>query len=177
MKIAETWKIGLFIAILVTFLVAVVYGYLQLFGFLAIAALKTPEMLQSVIQAEATILGFLGVIAAYTLSSYDTRIDRLNQQYFDLEHPLLDKLETSSETRMNLIRQRIERTKEMKKSALLIIGVSSILLILSLLLLTTTLGIRNEVAGGVGFYVFFGSISNIGFLFYQMSKDTDEMLE
>lgn len=174
-KLAEWWKIGLFIAIIVSVLLAFVYAYLQLLGFLVSTALNSLEMLQSMVQAEATILGFLGVIAAYVLTSYDSRIDRLEQQCFDTEQRGLGTVTTNNTSQVEAIKKRMEKTRKLRKDAILSLGTSSIFLIVSLLLSITTLGTRNSILGGAGFYIFFGGISNLVSLFYQMSKETEEI--
>jgi len=52
------------------------------FGLFAVVAKDT--MLASLIEAEATVLGFFGLIVVYALTSLDARTDRLEQQIFDI---------------------------------------------------------------------------------------------
>lgn len=42
------------------------------------------DVLKTLIEAEATILGFFGLIAVYVLTSFDNRIDRLEKVSYDL---------------------------------------------------------------------------------------------
>jgi tetrahydromethanopterin S-methyltransferase subunit D len=54
-------------------------------SFIAQISVNSKNMLQSLIQAEATVLGFFGLIVTYVLVSYDTRLDRFEQERFDCE--------------------------------------------------------------------------------------------
>jgi hypothetical protein len=173
LRVKEVWKTGLAIAIFITIFISLLYGYLSFLGYLALAALNSTEMLQSLIQAQATILGFLGVIVAYMLTSYDSRIDRCEQQVFDFAFPRLGKETPEDLAIVQQLAGRTTKMKDLKKDALVTISITSIFMILSLLLCITTLGIKNQILGSLGFYLFFGGISNMIFLFYEMTKDTN----
>jgi hypothetical protein len=90
-------------------------------------------MLSSVIQAEATIFGFFGIAASYILVSFDTRIDRLEQQRFDCELANKDQAADS-------YRKKIASIKEAKKDLTKSLGLVGLILILSLLFSVLALG-------------------------------------
>lgn len=52
------------------------------YGAIAVTAKET--MLKALIEAEATILGFFGLIVVYALTSFDNRTDKLESWLFDL---------------------------------------------------------------------------------------------
>jgi len=80
----------------------------QFFG--AIAATKE-SMINALIQAEATILGFFGLIVIYALTSFDNRTDRLEEQLFKL----------TTEEHLNVKKEMLEREILRLKSYLSII--------------------------------------------------------
>jgi uncharacterized BrkB/YihY/UPF0761 family membrane protein len=90
----------------------------------------------ALITAEATVLGFFGIIAVYLLTSYDSRIDKLEEQIFDAKDDK-DRSETLEK------RQDDIRTK--KKWALLCMVPGLGCLIISLLLSIFTYGILSIV--------------------------------
>jgi hypothetical protein len=71
-------SIGVFLIGLVIFLV-LVPPIGETIMFLASLAIKNDSMLAALLQAEATFLGFFGVIVVYGLTSFDNRIDRVEQ--------------------------------------------------------------------------------------------------
>jgi hypothetical protein len=99
--------------------------------------------LQSIIQAESTILGFFGVVVAYLLASYDTRLDRLEQQCFDLEatDPINQQFHKE---RANAIHRKIKRVESIKRRLAVVIVITSIFLILSLLLSVAVLSMNDS---------------------------------
>lgn len=110
-----------FIAGVVTF----VFSYYMVYS-------KT--MLQSMTQAEATIVGFLGLIAIYSLTSYDTRLDRLEQQHFDLEM-------TNNRDKAVSIYEKMKQVESSKSSSIAVVALVSLALIVSLLSSIATQGI------------------------------------
>jgi uncharacterized membrane protein len=58
-----------------------IVNIILLFG--AVAVLSQ-DVLKSLIEAEATIIGFFGLILIYALTSFDNRQDRLEQHFYDL---------------------------------------------------------------------------------------------
>jgi hypothetical protein len=128
-------------------------------------------VLQSVIQAEATVLGFFGIVISYMLASYDSRLDRLEQQRFDSEiENNLSKLEK--------IDKKIEELKGLKHSSTNGLGIYSLTLILALLFSIVTLGVRDfnlpivNILGVLGLGFFFTGILGIVLSFLQMSAET-----
>jgi len=83
-------------------------GIIFLFGAVAVIS---EEMLKALIEAEATILGFFGLITVYALTSLDTRIDRIEQQFFDI------KKETSDlgRVRRTLLTERLSKIREERR--------------------------------------------------------------
>jgi hypothetical protein len=98
------------------------------FGFFIILS---TDALKSLIEAEATILGFFGLIAVYLLSSYDNRIDKLE------ERKSTAAFDTSKENLSSLQ----EKIKARKSSASIAILVALISLVLSFFLSIVTLGL------------------------------------
>jgi hypothetical protein len=101
--------------------------------YVAEVSVNSKDMLQSLIQAEATVLGFFGIVVSYFLVSYDTRLDRLEQQRFDCE--LANKPQAVDSYCKKMI-----SLKEIKQSATRTLGGIGILFILSLLLSILALG-------------------------------------
>jgi hypothetical protein len=91
--------------------------------YLTDAMLTSKEMLQSITQAEATVLSLFGIIVAYLLTSYDTRLDRLEQQRYDSE-------KRDNYPKMYMIDEQKGKIRERKRKtalACLCIGFSLIL--------------------------------------------------
>ena len=158
------WILIVPFAIVVAFFAAVSFS-----NFLANISLTSTNMLQSAIQAEATILGFFAIIGAYFLTSCDTRIDRLEQQLFDLS---ISKKNLMLEPLTN----KIEELKEIKKGSAGFIAIISSCVIISLLCSTIALGMKDAnspLAQGFSsfaFYLFFIGIGGIVFFFYMISR-------
>jgi hypothetical protein len=79
--------------------------------------INSAAVLQSLIQAEATILGFFGIIVTYLLTSYDTRLDRFEQQRFDARNSPADlkKVEIINISYLEVIDDKIRTLKRQKK--------------------------------------------------------------
>ncbi len=73
-----------------------ILGLASVFSFLAVNNIET---LKALIEAEATVLGFFGIIAVYGLNSISKRVDLLEKQIYDIRLEDLkngnNKLETS----------------------------------------------------------------------------------
>jgi hypothetical protein len=69
------------VSVILAFSPPLIVGIIFLYGLVATIEV---EMLKAMIQAEVTILGFYGLIVVYALTSLDNRMDRLEQQRFDL---------------------------------------------------------------------------------------------
>lgn len=98
------------------------------FGFLIILSIDT---MKTFIEAEATTLGFFGLIAVYLLTSYDNRIDKL-------EEKIQDTTDKTKADNWNALRNKI---KARKRGASIAILSALISLILSFFLSITSLGI------------------------------------
>ena len=98
------------------------------FGFLIILSI---DAVKTLIEAEATILGFFGLIAVYLLTSYDSRIDKLEEKMLD------SQIDVNFEN----LRSLRERIKDRKRKASISISASLISLLLSFFLSITTLGV------------------------------------
>jgi len=136
-------------------------------------------MLESLTQAEATVLSLFGIIVAYLLTSYDARLDRLEQQSFEIEKlPLEDRdIELS-----NFLIKRFEEVKDRKSTTakgILLIGFA---LILSLLLSVIAFGLRNinnwenlkiEISM-LNIVFFFLGVFGIFMLFTRIAKEPEE---
>ena len=51
------------------------------YGYVSVLSI---DALRATIEAEATIIGFFAIVVAYLLNSYDLRIDRFEQELFDM---------------------------------------------------------------------------------------------
>jgi hypothetical protein len=98
------------------------------FGFFIILS---ADAMQTLIEAEATILGFFGLIAVYLLTSYDNRIDKLQEKILDSS----DKAKIES---FSVAQQRLKNRKIRATIAILSALIS---LILSFFLSIVTLGL------------------------------------
>jgi uncharacterized membrane protein len=80
-KIKENWK-----SVVITIIIvcgSIILTVVSIFYGL-VAVISKDTMLTSLIEAEATIIGFYGLILVYALTSFDSRADRIEQQLFDL---------------------------------------------------------------------------------------------
>jgi hypothetical protein len=127
-------------------------------------AISSKDVLQSLIQAEATILGFFGIIVTYLLASYDTRLDRLEQQRFDVRKSPddLKKMEMLDFSYVDLIGTKIENIKQRKRDIAETMGIYTFFLILSLLLSIITLGMIDSNSA----YLNFLSVLGLAFFFF-----------
>jgi hypothetical protein len=138
------------------------------------------SMLQSLIQAEATILGFFGIIVSYMLTSYDSRIDRLEQQRFDVRSSPddLKKIGQFDFSFKDVIDEKIEYLKQLKKEIAKTEGLCVFFLILALISSIIMFGLqdfesplsKNISALNLGF--FFMGIVGIIIVFIQISYET-----
>jgi hypothetical protein len=79
------------------------------FGFFIILS---TDAVKTLIEAEATILGFFGLIAVYLLTSYDNRIDRL-------EEKIEDSSDMSKTEAFSAIQRRLKDRKRRASNAIL----------------------------------------------------------
>jgi len=152
--------IGVFFGI--TSIIALIAALL----FSLIGAFEKTPMLTTLIEAEATIFGFFGLIAVYSLTSYDNRIDRLEEQKFEWIKEKDDTRATETQTRID----GIVKSKRKTINYALIIG---IYLFLSLLLSILVLGIADAITSWIILFfsmaLFFIGIVHFFFMFYDMA--------
>lgn len=113
-------------------------GIIFLFGLVAVIS---KEMLKALIEAEATILGFFGIIAVYALTSLDSRIDRLEEQNFDIQ---MKSMKSRNQVIFEDLPNKIEGIQKTKRRAVLSMLYAGILLVGSLLSSILGLGFPNE---------------------------------
>jgi magnesium-transporting ATPase (P-type) len=104
------------------------YGY----GILNVLSV---DALRATIEAEATIIGFFAIVVAYLLNSYDLRIDRFEQELFDMliQNPQRDAGPI-------LITGSLQKAvKERKKKTVFAIVIVGVCLAISLFLLIIAL--------------------------------------
>jgi hypothetical protein len=106
-QIRANWK---FYALVAIFLISMIIT-LQISQFFGAIAATKESMINALIQAEATILGFFGLIVIYALTSFDNRTDRLEEQLFKL----------TTEEHLNMKKEMLEREITRLKSYLSII--------------------------------------------------------
>lgn len=106
----------LIVLVILAFSQPLILGIIFLYGLVATIEV---EMLKAMIQAEATILGFYGLIVVYALTSLDNRTDTLEEQIFEVEEKYLD-LPYAPESMRNIGKTRIakrnERLNKLKKT-------------------------------------------------------------
>ncbi len=140
--------------------------------------LSSLNVLQSLIQAEATVLGFLGVVVTYLLTSYDTRLDRLEQQRFDtMKAHEDDKGSLWGKPYHGYIDKKIESIRLKKEDMAKTLGTNSFFLVASLILSIVALGMMNSNSpllnfiGTLGLGFFFMGIFGIIVVFIQISQE------
>ena len=143
------------------------------------AMVTSDKMLQSLVQAQATILSLFGIIVAYLLTSYDSRLDRLEQQSFDIEKlPLEDRVIEMSSFLMRRFKE-IKKCKSRTAKGCLWVGAS---LVFSLLLSVIAFGLRDtnnwenlkiEISI-LNILFFFLGIFGIFLIFNRMGKEPEE---
>src|SRR4030066_353041 len=126
-KSAITWVILIVISLCLSgvfFVISIPFGFLSILS---------TDTLKTLIEAEATILGFLGLMSVYLLTSFDSRIDKL-------EEKILDSLIDVNLENLRSLKQKI-KVRKRKASEAILAALTS--LILSFFLSITTLGILN----------------------------------
>jgi predicted PurR-regulated permease PerM len=110
------------------------------------------DALKATIEAQATLLGFVGLITVYLLSSFDTRLDRLYQQRHDYSLKIPESKANISEKlkeetiRLTSIIQTISesKTKVVKKISLV-----ALLMVVSLIWNIGLLGFQSDFAKAI----------------------------
>jgi len=102
-------------------------GIIFLFGAVAVIS---KEMLKALIEAEATILGFFGIFAVYALTSFDSRMDRLEEQLFDIQ---MKSMKQRNQVIFGDLPNKIKGIQKAKRRAVLSALYAGILLVGSLL--------------------------------------------
>ena len=136
------------------------------------------DALKALVEAEATILGFFGLIVVYILKSFDDREDRCMQQRLDITlHSRQIVLHDLDELVIRIRKQRIRTIRYA--------SVIGILLVFSMLLSIFTLGIMDIVLevgftnlfsqiiillGLIGVFTFLFSIVELFRMFRDMAK-------
>lgn len=165
----ENWSIVIFAIVTTT-----------IAWFLKDAVYTTDQMLQSLTQAEATVLSLFGIIVAYLLTSYDSRLDRVEQQIFDVEKVRLERRDVEMDS---FLMRRFREVKERKSRTVegcLLVGSC---LVFSLLLSVIAFGLRDIsnwenlklVVSSLDFTFFFVGIYGIFFMFNRMAKEPEEL--
>jgi hypothetical protein len=128
--------------------------------------------LKALIEAEATILGFFGLMVVYMLSSLDTRIDRLEQQRFDISAKHADEASKLGEVK--------NKVRGLKKDIVRRSQIIGVMLVVSLLICIGLLGIQNlylsalesepsgvfvMIVSGIGALAIFLFFESVWFLF------------
>jgi len=103
----ENLKTVLFFVVMTPILLIIFFASF-IYGLIAVAFKEV--MLKSLIEAEATIIGFFGIIATYSLASIDNRIDKLEDKKFEFsslakkeELKVIDKRIKQMEKRKSLL--------------------------------------------------------------------------
>lgn len=81
---AAFWLTWISIAIISLAIASVISVWSIPFGFITVLS---ADALKTLIEAEATILGFFGLLVVYALTSYDNRIDKLEERIDECRNP------------------------------------------------------------------------------------------
>ena len=160
----ENLKTVLFFVVMTPILLIIFFASF-IYGLIAVAFKEV--MLKSLIEAEATIIGFFGIIATYSLASIDNRIDKLEDKKFEFSS-------LAKKEELKVIDKRIKQME--KRESLLIIQVVwvGIYLIVALLLSILALGIPDNLLSFyicvLGMGMFFTGILGIFWILYETPK-------
>jgi hypothetical protein len=136
--------------------------------------------LKALIEAEATVLGFFGLIAVYFLTSYDSRIDRVEEKILDLKSNLrddqvsVDTIKIDFESLKQKIIKRKRRTVEGILSSLAGLVMSFLLSIyvLGLVTINPQAVLAYQLSVPASMFLFIG-IFGIFIMFYRMRKEPE----
>jgi len=155
----------------------------KFFGVLTIFAKET--ILKSLIEVEATILGFLGLIVVYMLTSLDTKEDRYEQMRFHLQtkgqykevppwRESIVKNREITEKRITVINGVLSQVHKQRRTTISSSSTTGIQLVISILLSIWTLGISDsELAGCLSVFavwLFVGSVVNLFWMLRTIAK-------
>jgi hypothetical protein len=186
-------KVLISLIILIIFAISVIIPttlYIKIAEFFGVVSIFANEaILKSLIEGEITILGFLGLIVVYVLTSLDNKEDRYERMLFDLITQEKDKVEVAdlavtsddrSYTRhttkdrgksLNEVLSQIERQRGSIIDNSSVIGIQ---LVISMLLSIWALGVSDvELAGRVSIFavmLFVSSIASLFFMFRKVAK-------
>ncbi len=120
--------------------------------------LTNVEALKAMIEAEATILGFFGLIAVYWLTSMDSRIDRLEQEKHEYEMKKLEAETVSIEVakpttsnidaltaRLSSLTERIGMIQKRKENMTQELSTIGVMLVISLVASIGLLGFQSTL--------------------------------
>lgn len=166
------WLVFIILSALALILIFVIGEISRLVGSIAVAS---ESMLRTLIETEATILGFFGLIFVYALTSFDNRLDKLEEQLFKLttekHSDIPEELLRAGILRLKMGLSNIEKNKKELVNDALGIG---ILLVASLILSILSLGLISMPVAvdlcqpAVAF--FFLSIGYIFWMFRKLAK-------
>lgn len=137
-------------------------------------------MLASLTQAEATVLSLFGVIVAYLMTSFDSRLDRLEQQSFEVEKlPFEDNRDWELSKFLIKSFEEVKERKNKTAQGVLWVGIA---LVLSFSLSVVAFGLKDlngweNLKGEVSLFdilFFFLGIFGLFLLFNRLSKEPEE---
>lgn len=171
-----------------------IIGLLAFVSSLYVLVLASADALKSLVEAEATIIGFFGIIAVYSLTSLDSRIDRLEQEKHEYEIPKkfaeayypAEEIHRLGFEVANL-ENRIEKIQDEKQKVANQSSVIGVLLVISLIANIGLLGFQSSyfealikltypfaqivaICGGIPLMMFFESVWFIFLLLRRMGK-------
>lgn len=174
--------VALFIITIFMFPAILYYGLITL--------LAKDAILKPLIEAEATVLGFFGIIVVYALTSLDNKADRFRQQLFDLSKTGKDEeipsefLYTASTnqikkrfTKGQILSLSLQNTQRRKRRVVRLASASGLYLVVSLLISILILGIGEVMFSFflsiLAVSLFFSSILGIFFTIGDLAKEID----
>lgn len=165
----ESLKTVLFFAVMLIGFVVIFLASL-IYGLIAVAFKEV--MLKSLIEAEATIIGFFGIIATYSLTSIDNRIDKLEDKRFEFFSP-------AKREEWKVINKRIKHMKKRKSLLIGQVAFIGIYLIVALLLSILALGIPDNILSFLicvfSMSMFFAGIFGMFLMLYEIPKKEKEI--
>ena len=169
---AVTTKQWVFIFSISAIITSIFSGLTIPFG---IFLLLSVDALKALIEGIATILGFFGLVAIYLLTSFDSRIDKLEEKILDLDE--------KDEAKINRFRGIQDNIKTRKKNSMISILTSLGCLFVSLFLSIWILSILSisptnpGVAAVIGIFIasmlLFIGVFSIFVLFFKIGKEPE----
>lgn len=152
---------------------------LGIFFWVVPIVLASDEVLKALIEAEATLLGFFGIIAVYVLTSYDGRLDRFEEKLFKLATEETNVPKIPLRVGMQQIRQALSSIERKKKDFARLSAIIGASLVLSIILSVLALGtIERPICFILSYFAlafFFAATFVLVSVLYQMGEPPERI--